>query len=370
MSGWDRMGTRVATPWCGWTGIHRRRLRRLGLVWAVKGFRAAVDGAGLSPGVITPRPAVSATLVRMDELRTEFPHRDGLPRVLNRAQAMALGFSRRAIEHRLTTGRWQLVLPQTYLTGNTLTWPDRLDAALLFAGADSLLAGAAALADLGLRSVARPDRTLLLVPRSTHVRAAGWVGLRRTDRLPPRALLPGPRRADLSRAVADLALERRRLDDVRALVTQAVRAGLCTAAELRQELDTGPRRGSLNLRTALDDLQTGAWSAPEARAARILRSADVPPFEQNARIELPGGRYLVADFLWRQLRAVLEIDSLEHHGEPAARDRTDARHFQLQALGFSVAHRRPGAIARAPAQFRRETEEWLAGRARELGLAG
>lgn len=303
------------------------------------------------------------------ELPDQLPDQDGVPRVLSRADALALGFSRRAIDHRLAIRRWHLILPHTYLTGSTLTWRDRLDAALCFAGPDALLTGAAALADLGLRAVRRPDAVLLLVPRANHVRPAGWVRLRRTDRMPQRALVPGPRRADLARAVADLALERRRLDDVRSVVAQALRARLCTLPELWAQLETGPRKYSANLRQALLDMDAGAWSAPEARAAALLRRAGVPPFEQNARIDLPGGGHLYADFLWRRLRAVLEIDSDEHHGDPADRDATDNRHLVLETLQFSVAHRRPSVLLSDPHRFQREIAAWLAARAFELGAA-
>jgi very-short-patch-repair endonuclease len=230
-----------------------------------------------------------------------------------------------------------------------------------------LLTGAAALADLGLRSVDRPRRVLVLVPRQVHVRPAGWVRLRRTDRMPDPALRPGPRRADPARAVADLALEWPRLDDVRALVTQALRARLCTLDELAAELAAGPRRGSRNLRLAITDADADAWSAPEARAAAILRRARVPRFEQNARIDLPDGTYVIVDFYWRDLRAVLEIDSDAHHWlDPADRDATSRRQSTLQTYGYTVMSRRPSAIIRSPQQFRGDVEAWLAGRRVEL----
>jgi hypothetical protein len=294
-----------------------------------------------------------------------------LPRVLSRADALRRGYTRSAIEHRLATGRWRRVLPSVYLTADTMTWTDRLRAALVLAGDEALVTGAAALADQGLRSVPRPDRIVVLVPRTTCTRDAGWVRVRRTHRLPEPALLPGPARAPLSRAVADLALERGRLDDVRALVAQAVRAGLCTVEELQAELLAGPRRGSANLRISIEDVAGGAWSAPEARAARILRRADVPPFEQNARIVLPGGDYLIVDFLWRALKAILEIDSRTHHFDnPADLDRTTDRHLVLETLGYTVVHRRPRLVTHEPRRFRADIESWLAGRRDELGRRG
>ncbi|MGH8962967.1 MAG: hypothetical protein ACRDWT_17565 [Jatrophihabitantaceae bacterium] len=306
----------------------------------------------------------------MDDASVDFdayPGPERLPRVLSRAEALARGFTRDAIAHRLSTGRWQRVLPHTYLTGSTLTWSDRLHAALAFAGDEALLTGAAALADLGIRTVQRPRSTLLLVPYSTHVRPAGWVRLRRTARLPDAATLPGPRRAQLARAVADLALERPRLDDVRALVTQAIRARLCTAEQLHRELCEGPRRHSRNLRLALEEVGAGAWSAPEGRAARILRAADVPPFEQNARVDLPDGTFVIVDFLWRALRAVLEIDSIEHHHTtPEQIERTGDRHLKLESAAFSVTHRTPWLVFNEPERFARGIERWLAARARHI----
>jgi hypothetical protein len=154
---------------------------------------------------------------------------------------------------------------------------------------------------------------------------------------------------------------------VRTLVAQAQRLGLCTLEELSAELATGPRQYSANLRQALADASAGAASAPEARAAAILRRANVPPFEANAIVRFPDGSYLRVDFLWRRLRAVLEIDSDEYHNQsPVDRDKTDRRHTKLVTGGFSVLSRRPGLIDRAPAQFVRDVETWLAARAIEL----
>jgi len=168
--------------------------------------------------------------------------------------------------------------------------------------------------------------------------------------------------------VADHALTLRRIDDVRTVVAEAVRRRLSTVDEIAAELDAGPRNGSALLRQAVDEVGAGAWSAPEARAARLLRrAAGVPPFEQNARIDLPGGGYYVADFLWRDLWAVLEIDSAEHHLDPADWSATMDRHLVLETLGYSVAHRPPSAVHAYPNRFVGEVTAWLAGRQRWFG---
>lgn len=76
----------------------------------------------------------------------------------------------------------------------------------------------------------------------------------------------------------------------------------------------------------------------------------------------------MADFLWRRLRAVLEIDSREYHFEAADWQRTMQRHLELTTLGFSVVHRPPSAL-RQPRRFVAEVEAWLVARAVELGVA-
>ena len=166
--------------------------------------------------------------------------------------------------------------------------------------------------------------------------------------------------------MTDLAIESRFLDDVRALVAESVRKRLCTSEQLADELPHCPRRGSAHLRQAIEEISAGAWSAPEARAATLLRRASVPAFEQNAPILLPDGRRFIADFLWRDLRAILEIDSYAHHGLPADADGTSARHLVLETLDFSVVHRSPLFIREHPERFVREIRSWLAGRAARL----
>jgi hypothetical protein len=250
------------------------------------------------------------------------------------------------------------VLPRTYRTGPDVSRWDRLDAALAFAGPDALLTGAAALWAEDVR-IGFPDRIPLVVPRAAGVRSLAWVRTIHTVRTPEAALAPGPRRVEVARAVADHARSITRLDDVRDLVARVVRERRCTLDDLVLELEAGPRNGSALLRQSLAEVGAGAASAPEGDAAGILRRAGVPPFEQNAVIRLPDGRYYVADFLWRALRAILEIDSVEHHLNPADWRRTMDRHLELATLGFSVVHRPPSAV-RDRARFATDIAAWLA----------
>ena len=290
------------------------------------------------------------------------PDADALPRVVSRTEAVQRGYSRRRIERRLADGRWRRVLPRTYLTVDTMTSRDRLDAALRFAGDGALLSGAAALYASEVRRTRCPERVLVLVPPHNRTRSTDWVQVRRTARLPERGLWFGPPRACVARAAADHALGLRQLDDVRALVATVVGGEHCSLAELAEQLEAGPRRGSALLRQALGEVAAGAASAPEARAARLLRRGHLTGFVQNARVDLPDGNHYVVDFLWPSLRAILEIDSVEHHFKPADWRSTMDRHLALSSLGYSVVHRPPSAL-RDERRFLREIGAWLAGRA-------
>lgn len=283
--------------------------------------------------------------------------RADLPRVIGRDGARLLGFTDRMIERRLQTGQWRRLLPRTYLTADTVTGVDRCDAALLFAGPGAALSGAAALREWGVRSVSVPSRVLVVVPPENRIDSSAWVHVRRTWRT-TEVCSSGRRRVLPARATADRAIEMTRIDDVRALVARVVADGHSTVELLAAELERGPRRGSALFRRALAEVCDGAASAPEARAASILRRAKLGGFEQNARIELSDGRCYVADFLWRELNAILEIDSVEYHLGPAQWRATMDRHLALSTLGYSVVHRPPSAL-RDAAAFADAVGSWL-----------
>jgi hypothetical protein len=257
-----------------------------------------------------------------------------------------------------------------YLTADTLTDTDRLDAALLFAGDRAALSGAAALRASEVRGVAMPDEVLVLVPPANRTRSAGWVRVRRTFRPIEVVQWYGPRRAEVARATADEALRLRRLDDVRALVATVVQQGLCTIDQLGRELAEGPRNGSAHLRRALTEVGWGAESAPEARAARILRRAGITGFEQNVWLQLPDGRWRRVDFYWPRLRAALEIDGQQWHFRSTTWAQSLDRDLDLGRIGVAVLHRPPSALADA-GRFAVDVRAWLAGREADLrrGLA-
>ncbi len=293
------------------------------------------------------------------------PDPDALPRVLTRGVALERGLSRQTISRRLASGAWRRILPHTYLTVPSASTSDRLAAAIAYAGDGAALSGAAALWASDVRRVAEPQRVLVLVPQTNCATSRGWLQVRRTARPIVAQRWYGPRRVEIARAAADLALTLSRLDDVRALVARVVQDQHCTVEELRCQVEQGPRRGSAHLRTALAEVGAGAASAPEARAARVLRRGGITGFVPNARIRLRDGSVRVVDFFWPELRACLEIDSFEFHFDRDHWAATMDRHLALTADGYSVVHRPPSALHDAD-RFVADVQHWLDGRAAEL----
>lgn len=308
----------------------------------------------------------------LDRLCPPLPDTDALPRVLGRAEALGRGYSRQAIGRRLDSGRWRRVLPHTYLTVDTLTRHDRLDAALAFAGGGAALSGSAALWASEVRGVRLPSMVLVLVSPTNRTRSTSFVRIRRTNRPIVAEQWLGPCRVEPAPAVADQTLMMRNLDDVRTLVARVITDRHCTLDELGAELGAGPRRGSGLLRRALAEVGWGAASAPEAEAARILRRAGITGFVQNAELRLPDGSLRRVDFYWSHLRACLEIDSIEWHFLPKDWAGTWDRHLDLATLGLSVIHRPPSALRKENRErFVCDIRRWLAGREADLrrGLA-
>jgi very-short-patch-repair endonuclease len=85
----------------------------------------------------------------------------------------------------------------------------------------------------------------------------------------------------------------------------------------------------------------------------------------GARRSPVAGRRYVVDFLWPQLQAILEVDSVEHHFRKADWQRTLARHFELEAGGYSVTHVPPSALDDGPG-FVRLVRTWLTTRRSSL----
>jgi len=72
-------------------------------------------------------------------------------------------------------------------------------------------------------------------------------------------------------------------------------------------------------------------SEAERKLLRLIRAADLPVPETNARVH----RYRV-DLLWRDAKLVVEVDGYRFHSSRAAFERDRARDATLVAVGYAV----------------------------------
>lgn len=190
--------------------------------------------------------------------------------VASRGQLLALGMPDRAMQYRLRTGSWQALLPGIYLSAaEPPGFTQKEMAALLYAGPDGVVTGPAALAHHGTESPADVGVIDVLVPIRRQRLDVGFVRLHRTARMPAKPIWAGPLRlAPAPRAVADTAWQLSCLEDVRAVVADALQSGQCTASQLTAELNEGPIRGSAAFRSVLAGLAEATGSPKATAAAR------------------------------------------------------------------------------------------------------
>lgn len=300
-----------------------------------------------------------------------------MPRVLSLAGAARLGISESRIRTEVRRGNWRRLW-----TGHVLTRPEtpqRDDLAQLgvsLGGAGSAVSGWDAARFYGLSTDQRDPGPVLVITTHGRNREVAGVRLRRSRR-PVQARrasasassLTGLPVVSAARAAADAALQCSDLATARAVLTAAVQRQLATPDELALEYAVSPRNGSYFLRRAVEDVLNGARSVAEADAIHALVEGRVPAFEVNVPICDPRGRIrYVVDVLWRTLRAVLEIDSRQHHSSEADWLATMRRHNVLASCGFAVVHWAPTDIRADPASFAADVKMWLDARARELGV--
>ena len=301
-----------------------------------------------------------------------------IPRILTPSASTRLGLTRAAVRHAALRNGWRPLGRGVLLTSaDPPTRSDWVLAGLAIAGPRSAVSGWDVVRRSGLGGPDPPSERVLVLTPVGHNRVFGSVRIRVTSRdYRSRTTsvnddaLPLVAMAATARAVADTALMYGTFAPVRAMVTTAIQRQVCTIDELVEELQFSPRKGSGWLRRALNDVVQGARSIAEADAADALRRRAAPPFEMNAPIRDRAGRVVaVADFLWRPLRAIVEIDSREFHFGEAQWKGTMRRHNELLALGYTVAHYPPSDIRLRPAAWADEVTTWLAARAAELRLS-
>jgi Transcriptional regulator, AbiEi antitoxin len=236
--------------------------------------------------------------------------------VVTRAQLLSGGMSGRAIDHRITSKRLHPVHRGVYLVGHALPLPlAKETAAVLACGERAVLSHESAATLWGLSAPSGGPIDITLPSRSNRSRPG--IRLHFSRRLDPKDVRHHnglPLTAPV-RTIIDLAHVLPFRDLQRAYEGAQVQR-LVRPSELRSALGRSPgRRGAPAIRALLDlDLKPAPTrSEAEARLLALLRAADLPPTDVNARI----GRHEV-DFLWRHQRLVVEVDGFAYHAHRAA----------------------------------------------------
>jgi hypothetical protein len=277
--------------------------------------------------------------------------------VVSRGQALACGWTRGAIAHRLRRGYWQTLVPGVLLTvSGTPTARQRLRGALVHAGPLSALAATTACRWHGLTCGADDGLVHVAVPARVRVASNGFVRVHPTVRPWWSYELDGLPVVPVARAVIDAALGMTSVQDVRALCADAVQRRRTSPEQLTAELAGAQSAGSAVVRRVLAEVSAGARSAPEAALLQSLRRLrGIPPYALNVDVHAADGRWLARpDVVFFDCRVIVEVDGWRWHRDPE-RQRADVRrHTRLEAEGWTVLRYAAAAVLASPDEVARE----------------
>ncbi|MDL5154878.1 hypothetical protein [Actinomycetospora termitidis] len=256
---------------------------------------------------------------------------------------------------------WHPLQGLVALVRGVLTVHQRLVAALLVAGDEAMVTGLAACRLYGLDRVPDHDQVHVLIPHEQRRRSEGFLLVERTSRLPPNPVVrDGIRCAPLVRALVDAARRLMRIDEVRALLCEAVQRRMVTVVALRAELEAGSGRGAALVRQVVVELEDGIRSAAEGWLREMVRA--MPEFTAirwNVALRLPNGQKFVADGFLDGVALAIELHSFAHHADLATFDATMRRQAEMIAAGIVVVPVTPRELRDDPAAVRRKLRDAL-----------
>lgn len=221
--------------------------------------------------------------------------------VFTRRQALAAGYSPRAVSHHLTSGDWRCVQPRVYRrAGTPLSWHARVLAAMLSGPPRMVASHGTAAALLGIERVARRDVIEVCVPGRAKTLLHDVV-VHRTLRLEPCdvAAVAGLPVTTGARTVIDLAALLPR-QDVAALVDDAICSKTVNRSWLHRRaaaLRPG-RRNVAYLMTLTGDGADGTFrSWLERHAAGVFGRGGLPAPQWNAPLRREGRLLGIVDAL-------------------------------------------------------------------------
>jgi hypothetical protein len=281
--------------------------------------------------------------------------------LITAAQLAEIGIARSTTSYRSGIGRmWTRVLPGVHLTHGGE--PDRLQrevAAMLYCGDRVVITGIAALRHHGLNltsptyAVSDADIVQVLIPHGNRRLSTAFVRVERTRDIPVAtrtATYPSIPIAPAARAVGDACRHLRNAGDAQTLVSEAIRFGYASIADLEAVLRFAPRQGSAFLRSSIEHARAGIWSAPESELRTLIATTDLPEPIWNRQLRSSSGRLIAIPDAWfDEVGLAVEVDSRRHHAGADDWDRTLARQASYARAGVM-------SLQLSPRQIRQEPE--------------
>jgi hypothetical protein len=299
-------------------------------------------------------------------------------RVVTTAQLRSHGVSTAELTERCRPdGPWRQLLPNVVLLHpGPPTSEERLHGALLYAAREStpgvpvqptaqsphrpvyreaMLTGLAALTLYGFSStpsLLSLDHVDVLVPRLRRIRSTGYVRVVRTPDLPTPRAVTGLPVAPVPRALADAVADLKDPQEVRRLLTEAVRGGHCEPAAVVRELTSAKLLTRPHVVDAVDSLLAEGRAIAEDRLYRMVRTYGLPDPVWNVDLRLPGGPHLAGlDAYWPDQAVAVELDTrAPRQDEDALWSEFARKREHLERLGITVVYITPRKLREAMEQ--------------------
>jgi very-short-patch-repair endonuclease len=259
--------------------------------------------------------------------------------VVSLAQLEEIGLTGHAVQQRAKCGRLHRVHQGVYAVGYPLgTRKGRLMAAVLASGRGAVLSHRSAAALWGLL----PGMGTMIDVTAPGRRGRSPSGIRahRHGHLQPwdKVVVDGISCTTVAHTLLDLAGVVR-MSELRDAIVEAEIHRVFDLYAMREVIERSRgRRGVARLRLAIDEYDPRSERANrglERRFLALCRRSDLRSPEVNVPVDLPG-RQIIADFLWRDRRLIVETDDRKSHQTASAFERDRRRDQELTLAGWRV----------------------------------
>lgn len=217
------------------------------------------------------------------------------------------------------------------LSNGEPTRRQQIRAAVYYTSPGSVVSGVDALRARGVPLMPSRDVQMLVAPgRRTLPR--DFFTIERTSRVPAPELDDGLPFAPPARAAMDAARRETDVDRLRQLLALPIYHGLCTAHDLRAELEAGNQRGSAAVREMLRRLGSAGETYLHGLAREVLTAVPLPPPAWNVTIcDLQNRELGRADAWWDEVALGWQFDTAH-----AAKSTTATNPLALTAAGVII----------------------------------